>query len=276
MGKLTEDEIRRIVKRASIFQKFYEQAPPRADNPLPEDDQTLYEIADSLNIDRHFIKEALTEHKGIALDDPVRIDTNSNHKVELFAHANGSLDGSLVNELKAQLEYHFNTIGAVSRRKNRIFWKATPAGPSKFLTIANSPELILEEANGRVKLTLKQSLKTLNKLLLPAIAATFGGFMMISAVIFDRAGNDVEPMLIVGSMFIAGAFLFSRFVRGRKNKRKERLTELVEVLQQTIERRFRAGKPKEQKETETISIPDLADIEIEDEIEITPQKKVNT
>ncbi|MEQ9264011.1 MAG: hypothetical protein RLN81_02235 [Balneolaceae bacterium] len=275
MGKLTEDEIRRIVKRASIFQKFYEQAPPRADNPLPEEDQTLYEIADSLNIDRHFVKEALIEHKGIALDDPIRIDTNSNHKVEIRAHANGALDGSLVNELKAQLEYHFNTIGAVSRRKNRIFWKAKPAGPSKFLATASSPELILEESNGRVKLTLKQSLKTLNKLLLPAFAAAFGGFMMISGGLFG-SGNDSEPLIIVGSMFVAGAFLFSRFVKGRKNKRKEKLMELTEVLQQTLERRFRAGIPKEEKKKETISIPDLADIEIEDEIEITPQKKVNS
>ena len=135
MGKLTNDEIKEIIKRASILQKFHEQSLGSKSSLHPEVDDPVFEVGDSLNIKRHFIREALLEYEGIIIDAPVMVDNNSDTKVEILGYANGPLDGSALNEIKAQLEYHFNTVGTLSRRKGNIYWKAKPAFPAKLLEI---------------------------------------------------------------------------------------------------------------------------------------------
>lgn len=278
MGILNEDEIRKIIKRASVFQKYYDQSPSRTFTNDPETHEQLFEISDSLNLKREYVMEALIEHQGIPLDDPIQVETNSFHKIEVQAYANGPLEGNLVNELKAQLEYHFNTVGTVHRRKNKLFWNAKPAGPARLFATIRSPELEIEDKDGRLKFSLRQSLKTINKFFIPSIAGLFGSFMFLAAIIFDRAGNDQAPMLVASVIFFGISALLARFVKGRKDKRKAKLNDLMEVLQHTAERRFRSRSFKEKEPAPSITIPDLEDIEISDEEldEIQVTKKVKS
>lgn len=272
MGKLTDDEIRRIVKRASIFQKFHEQSPNQSEPFLEDDYETIYEIADSLSVNRQFIKEALIEHEGIPIEDPVSIDTNNLSDAKILAFANGSVDGRLLNELRAQLEYHFNTMGKVSRRKNMLFWKAKPSGAGKLFEVSSSPKIQIEQDNGRVKLTMSQNLSTYNKLYIAVAGISFAALMLFAAVVFGQTGNDgVPPMLILSGLFLTSSFFLSRFINKKKKKKKEYLIELMEILQQTIERRFKAGSLKQEKEK--IIIPDLEDIEAEEELTLGEKAK---
>lgn len=274
MGKLTNDEIKEIIKRASILQKFYEQSLGSKNSLQPDEDDQVFEIGDSLSIKRHFVREALLEYEGITIEDPVMIDNNSDAQVEIQAYGNGPIDGSLLNELRAQIEYHFNSVGSLSRRKGNIYWKAKPSFPFKLLTISKSPELELKDHKGRVKLTMRQNLKTLNKLYLPPLAFGFGGFMMIAAVIFGAASpGETEPMLIVGGMFITGSFFFSRLVKRLKKKKKRKLLELVETLQHVLERRFRAGRFKE-NEKPKIDLEEFQHLDETEDIEIKMDSRI--
>ena len=276
MGKITEEELKRIIKRASVLQHFHDQSPIKY-TPYDEDDyKDLYEIGQSLDINPHFIKEAILEYEGFPVDDPVFMDTNSNYKAELQAQANGNLDGALLNELKAQLEYYFNTMGKLERRKNRVIWKAAPSVPSRFFEINSSPELEIIEKPGRLQFRLRQSLKTYNKFYLPAVAGTLAAFFMFTAAIYGAVGSgDEEPMLIVSAIFGVLSFFYSRFIKGRKLKKKHKLYDLMEIIQQTAERKFRAGSVREKP---PVSIPDLDEIEVTDDedIEISINKKVQS
>lgn len=277
MSKLTDDEIRRIIKRASVLQIFHESSPGKA-HFQPDEYESLYEIADNLDINRNYVREALLEYEGIESDDPISVNTGNSHDVEIVANINGSMDGGLLNEIKTQLEYHFNTVGKIQRRKNRIFWNAKPAGPSRLFALTNSPELEIEEKSGRMKFSLKQSLKTINKFYLPAVAATFGALMMFSAVVLEAAHeNDVEPLVIMSGIFFVASFFYARFVKGRKQKRKDKLVELMEVLQQITERRFRSEKIKVKSEPETLPEIEFDDIEENDiDNEIVNDKRIRS
>ncbi len=277
MGRLTNDELKQIIKRASILQRYHEQSLSGSQVSEPEDIEPIFEIGHNIDIKRHFIKQALLEYEGIPIDEPVIVDTQSFTEAEIQGYANGPIDGALLNEIRAQLEYHFNTIGAVSRRKGNIYWNAKPAFPAKLFATTRSPELeVKEEASGRIKLTLRQNLKTYNKLFLPAIGFSFGGFMMLAALMYDVAGNDTGPMFIFGSLFILGSIGFARFVRSRKLKKKRKLKELVETIQQIMERRFRAGRFKEEPKPE-IEMEDFEEVlNDQEEIEIRPEEKIKS
>lgn len=273
MGKLTDDEIRHLIKRASIFQKFEHQSPHKSAHFSDEDYDTLFELADSLNVNRKYIQEAVVEHFGVETEEPVSIDTNNQTDIKIAASANGFIDGATLNEVRANLEYHFNTIGKISRRNKKIYWKATPSGPSKLFTISNSPEFEITQKNSQVHFALKQNLSTLNKLFVFPAFATLGAFMMTSGVIFGRAGDDgVIPMLIISGLLTAASFFFVRFVNRRKNRRKNKLIELVGTLQQTVERHFRS-RSNMASSKERIIIPDLDDLEAEEEVTLSEQAK---
>lgn len=273
MGKLTDDEIRLLIKRASVFQKFNEQS-PHTDSVFNEEDyETLFEIADNLNLDRKHIKEALIEHQGIESEDPIKVDTGNQTDIHVTAQANGSIDGSVLNEIRANLEYHFNTVGKITRRNKKIFWNATPSGPSRLFSITNSPELEVSQKDNRVKFSIRQNLSSLNKLFVFPAFAIFISFMMLAAVIFDQVQGDGRiPMTILPGFFLAASYFFSRFIKKRKLKRKEKLVELLGTFQQIIERHFLAGK-SETKSRSRIKIPDLDDIEVEDEVTLSEKAK---
>ncbi len=273
MGRLTDDEIRLLIKRASLFQKFNEQSPHKRSLFNEDDYQTLFEIGDNLNIDRSYIKEALIEHEGIETDDPIKVDTGNQTDVHVTAQAYGAIDGGVLNEIRANLEYHFNTVGNINRRSKKIFWKASPSGPSRLFSVTNSPELEISQKNNRVKFSVRQNLSTLNKLYIFPTIATFAAFMMTAAIIFGQADQDgIAPMLIFSGLFVLGSFFFHRFIKKRKLKRKNKLVELLGTLQQIVERHFQAGK-SETKSKERIIIPDLEDIEVEDELTLGEKAK---
>ncbi len=273
MGKLTDDEIRLLIKRASVFQKFNEQSPNRNSVFNEEDYQTLFEIADNLNIERQHIKEALIEHQGIETEDPIKVDTGNQTDVHVTAQANGSIDGSVLNEIRANLEYHFNTVGKISRRNKKIFWNATPSGPSRLFSITSSPEMEISQKDNRVKFSIRQNLSSLNKLFVFPAFAIFISFMMLAAVIFDQVQGDGRiPMTILPGFFLTASYFFSRFIKKRKLKRKEKLVELLGTFQQMVERHFLAGK-SETNTRERIKIPDLDDIEVEEELPLGKKAK---
>jgi hypothetical protein len=267
MAKLNDDDIRTIIKRASILQKYHDQAPGAPSQSAYAEDDPVFEIADSLNIKRHFVREALLELQGTDTDEPIFIETDSYHKVELQASARGNIDGSLLSELKSQLEYHFNTVGTISRRKGNVYWKASPAFPAKLFEITSSPEVEFSERNGRVKINLKQSLKTINKWYAPAVAASLGAFMMLAAAIYGVAGNDEAPFIVMSAIFLTGSFFYARFIKSRKKKRKNKLKELVETMQHIMQRRFRAGRYKEETKPD-IDLEDFQELVENDETEL--------
>ncbi|MFV1884133.1 MAG: hypothetical protein ACMZ7B_06585 [Balneola sp.] len=273
MGKLTEEDIRRIIKRASVFQKFEAQAPANVQPFLDDDFETLYELADNLNIDRRHINSAIQESVGFEIEEPVSLDTGSSSEFKISGRSNGALDGASLNEIRAHLEYHFNTVGKISRRGKRVFWKANPSGFSRLFSITNSPEVQLYQNGNQVEIELNQNLSTLNKLLIPPFLAVIGAIFMLTAVVYGQVDGDGNvPMTIISLLFFGLGFIANRFVRRRKQKRKNALKDLVATIQQTIERNFLASKTPS-KEKRRIKIPDLDDIEVEDEVTLGEKAK---
>ena len=258
MGNLSDDEIRKIVQKASLLEKFGEASPSKNLQDFNDDVKSLYEITDEIGISRQYVYEAYLEESGIPVQEPLVIDNNDFNSTEVVGFANGIVDKQLFNELKGQAEYHFNTMGSVTRRKDKIIWKAKPVGPSRLIASSNSPEVEFENVGGNTRIKVSQSLKTLNKLYIPGIAAGFAGFMMFAGVVFGQGGNDIGPMAIFSGIFLLSSFLYSRFVNGRRKKRKKNLQEFVETLQGKIERHFKStiNTPSTETNTSQIEIPE--------------------
>ena len=268
MSNLKEEEIRRIVNRATMFQKFYGSSTQQPVSKFENEYPHLFEITDSLKLDRAFVCEALLEHHGIPVEEPIMLDAGFN-TAEALGFSSGDLNPDTLKELRAQIEYHFNTVGELTHRKNKTTWKATPRGLARFISSQNSPEVGFELSGNALKVTAKQSMKTVNKFYLPTLGGLFGGIMMFTATVMGQMGND-EAAGLIGCMIILGiTFLYSRFIHKRKKKRKDRLGDLIERLQQILTRRQKVSFSK----AETISIPEN-DYEGIDEIEIKDTKKV--
>lgn len=240
MGKLTDEELKRIVNRATLFQKIYRNSPKTPVSiPLQSDYPNLFEITDSLNLDRAYVYEAMLEYEGIPIEEPIAVDAGfSNAEILGFAK-HGVLSPEVLNELKAEIEYHFNTRGKFSHRKNRTIWNATPSGPARLIASMSSPEIILEENSNSLLIRAKQSLKTTNKLYAPAIVATFGAFMLFAAGLIE-GGHDTPPMIISSLIIFGLSMLYARFITSRKKKKKAQLSDLVERLQLIFERKSKS------------------------------------
>jgi hypothetical protein len=182
------------------------------------------------------------------------VDTNNFNTAEIVGFAHGSINKNLVSELKGQIEFHFNTLGEISHRRTKTVWKAKPVGPAKLFASSTSSEVEFEQVDGSTKITVKQSLKTLNKLYLPGLLTGFGGFLLLAAIIFDRTGNDTAPALIFSAIIIAASLAFAQFVKGRKAKKKTNLKELTETLQGKIERHFKANAIDQEKDASSDKI----------------------
>lgn len=270
MADLKDDEIRRIVNRATMFQKFYGSSSqvPLAD--LEEEYPALFEITDSLKLNRAFVCEALLEHQGIPVDEPMILDAGFSN-AEVIGFSSSSLNPETLKELKGQIEYHFNTVGELKHRKNKTLWKARPKGLSRFLSSQNSTQVLFEESRGALKISVKQSMKTFNKLYLPVVAGLFASIMMFAGAVFGAMGNDEGVGIIMFGIFGLLSFLYARFMNKRKRLKKERLVDLVDRLQQILERRQKVSTASS---SETISIPEN-EYEGFDEIEIKDTKKVS-
>lgn len=266
MGKLSDDEIRQIVQKATLLQKYGEQSSSGKATDTNEEIQSLYEITDEIGIPRKFAYEAYMELGGIPVQEPMVIDNHDFNSTSVVGYARGTVDKELFDELKGQAEYHFNTLGKVTRRRNKYIWKAKPVGPSKFIASANSPEIELEQIDGNTKVTVSQSLKTLNKLYLPGIAVAFGGFMLFAGTIFGQTGNEVAPPLIVSLLILTASVFYARFINSRKKKRKKDLQELSETLLGKIERHLKSTiQSKEMEQEEEKGQIDIPENEYEEE-----------
>ena len=262
MDNLRDNDVKYIVNRATMFQKFYGTTSTNVDPSFRERYPHLFELTDSMNLNPACVCEAILEFEGVPVEDPLILDAGAHH-AEILGFANGTLDQDTFRELKANVEYHFLTRGRISRRKNKTIWKAEPTGFSRFIRTRNSGEVHFEQKDGKLLIRAKQNLKTLNKFLLFALPPGIGGTLMVSAVITgNSSSSDAAPMLIFGTIFMTVAFLISRFVKRRKQKRKNELVDLVETLQHTLERR-RKGKGVSAASTATatpsgqIQIPDI-------------------
>jgi hypothetical protein len=274
MGKLSDDEIRQIVQKATLLQKFGEEGATKDPSDSNEEIQSLFEITDDIGIPRRFVYEAFVEQNGIPVQEPIVVDNHDFNSTQVVGFANGSVDKELFNELKGQIEYHFNTLGTVTRRRNKIVWKAKPVGPSKFIASSSSPEVAFESIDGNTKINVSQSLKTTNKLYIPGMAAAFGGFMLFAGTLFGQTGSDVAPPLIISLLIITASTFFARYVNGRKKKRKKNLQELTETLQGKIERHLKStvSLRTDNKDSAQIEIPEN---EYEEEsVEIDSKTKI--
>ncbi len=271
MGKLREEEVNKIVRRATLFQKFYGSPSYKSGSKLESDYPELFEIADSLNLNRAFIAEALIEHQGIPVEEPFILDGGFTD-AKVVGFANGEIDSETAKELKAQIEYHFNNRGEIKHRKGKTIWKATPTGFSRFIATHNSPKVIMEHTGQAIKIQASQSLKTANKFYFPMILGVFASIMFFGASVFGAMESEEEVGIIMAGIFGFGSFLYSRFMKRRKQKRKDRLVDLVDRLQQILERRRKAGTLYEP----SISISDGEEFSGLDEIEIRKASKSST
>ncbi len=268
MGKLREEEINKIVRRATLFQKFYGSPSYKSESKLESEYPDLFEITDSLKLKRAFVAEALIEHQGIPVEEPFILDGGLS-EAKVVGFANGQIDPETAKELKAQIEYHFNNRGEIKHRKGKTIWKAMPDGFSRFIATHNSPEVTMEQTGQAIKIQARQSLKTFNKFYFPMLVGIFAAIMFFGASVFGAMESEEEVGIIMAGIFGFGSFLYSRFMKRRKQKRKDKLVDLVDRLQQILERRRKAGtlaKP-------AISIPEADEYEGTDEIEISEREK---
>ncbi|MDZ7805800.1 MAG: hypothetical protein U5K71_01630 [Gracilimonas sp.] len=70
MGKLTDDEIREIIQKASLLQKFGEHSSAGNRNRIEEEVEQLFEITDELGLPRKFVYEAYLEHQVFPFTNP--------------------------------------------------------------------------------------------------------------------------------------------------------------------------------------------------------------
>jgi hypothetical protein len=275
MSTLSEQDIREIIQQASLLQKFGESSSSIKLSEANAEILQLYEIADGLNISRKYVLEAYTEAAGIPVHEPVVVDNHDFSSTEIIGFAHGTIDRALLSELKSRIEYHFNTLGSITRRRSKVVWKAKPVGPSKIIATSNSPEVEFEKVEGSTRIKVKQSLKTLNKLYIPAVGAAFGGFMLLAATFFDRVGNDIAPALIFSVLILLVTASYTKFVNNRKKKRKKSLQEFTEMLQSKIERHLISTTQSVEQDSGKIHIPDEeADSEdAQSEIEVSIKEK---
>ena len=264
MANLKEEEIRRIVNRATMFQKFYGTSAQVPLQKLEQEYPDLFDITDSLKLDRAFVCEALLEYQGIPVDEPLILDAGFNN-AQVLGFSTGSLTPETLKELRAQIEYHYNTVGEIKHRKTKTVWKSKPEGLSRFISSQNSLEVSLEESNGAIKILAKQSMRTFNKLYFPVFVGIFASIMFFAAGVFGEMGNDEEVGAIMMIVFGLLSFFYARSMNKRKQKKKNRIVELVERLQIILERRKRISNTF----SDRISIPEdeysgTADIEIND------------
>lgn len=240
MAKLNRYEKELIIEKASLLQKIANNRRNVPENSEPNSLEELFSVTDEMQLDRELVREAYVEYMGIPVNEPVIVDTGDLSKAEVVGRASGRTDRSVLTELKAQAEYHFNTTGYLSSRKNKVVWKAEPSGLSKVLAIFSSPEVHFEQQGPETLIRVRQNLSTLNKLYVPALITGAISAGMLGAVIFSRAGGDEAPLMVFGGLFALGTWLYSRFVSNRKKRAKHKLSELTETLQGIMERRFRA------------------------------------
>ncbi|MTI88477.1 MAG: hypothetical protein FH748_10960 [Balneolaceae bacterium] len=274
MGKLSDQQIKEIINRATLIQKFGKSGSARYKETEEDTLAGLFEVSDDLGLERKYVWEAFHQTKGVPVHDPIVVDNNDFGSTEIRGVARGKADSELLGELKARLEYYFETEGKLTHKRSKVVWKAKPIGFSRFIASTSSPEVEFIEDDLATRIKVKQSLKTNNKFYIPSIIFSFIGFMMITGALFEANGDEAVALSVFGGLFILTSILFARFINRRKEKKKKNLMELVEVLQQSIERRFKASFIHKQEKSRSIEIPENE--AIENDVEQNLKNKANS
>lgn len=241
MSTYDQQDIKAILNRAVELQQRMGWNGSTSESSSYLNLNEIEEIAKEAGVSPNFVREAALEYEGIPVEKPIFVDTGNYNKLEVLGFAKGRLDKRTWAELRAIIEYHFDSPGTVTRRPDGIHWKAKPKGILKFLESRKSPEVEIKSANHRTAIRIRKSLKTVNKFYIPSLAIYMIGFFMFTMLLMGEMGNDIAAgVLAIGSVFGVGE-LFRRWAKRQKQKRRDNLQELMQQLQTIITRRFKAS-----------------------------------
>jgi hypothetical protein len=204
------------------------------------------------------VRQAAYEYAGIPIEEPFFKDTGSWNEVELVGYANGKVDQKTWVELRAMIEYHFDSPGKVKLRPGSIIWKAQPKGVLKFLHSQKSPVVDVSSSGNKSTITIKKSLKTHNKLFWPSYAAMGGAAMLLSVAMMET-----PEALIFSGILLVVAKLFHHWGQKKIKKVRVQLKETMEELQTIITRRASTSEKVDFTEKPTLDIPEEEEIEID-------------
>lgn len=244
MDSYNERDIKAILSRASELQQRYGSYPGLSTPHQTLTFEEIREIAKELGVSAEFVREAALEYEGIPVEEPLFLDTGNNFEIELIGSARGELDEKAWTEIRAVIESYFKSPGKVKRRLQSIIWKAQPSGFLKFLHTLKSPVVEITSSANRTTIRVKKSVKTYNKLLYPAYAASVGAAMMLGA--FLNNGSEAGPFLTVVAILLAVAKLFHSWTQNKKQKARENLKDFTEQLQTIVTRQFKISAEREQ------------------------------
>ena len=246
----SDREIRLILNRALELQQRIDGATMLAEPETKLSLEDIQEIARDSGLSTEYVRQAAMEYEGIPVEEPLFLDTGDDHRVELLGFANGGLDQKTWAELRALIEYHFNSPGLVSRRPNGISWKADPKGISKYLKTQQSPMVEVKSSGKYSSIRFSQDLKTYNKLKYPGYAALAAAALFFSIMITENP-NEVLTIFFALAFFLGMAKLFFAWSKRKKQKAKEQMKKTMEKLQSIITRRsFTAEAGRKQMDSE--------------------------
>lgn len=260
-----ETDIRKILNRAFELQSRREES---AGGSMPVDQKLTLEeieqIARELDLPAEYVRHAAMEYEGIPTKEPLFIETDGPHKVELLGFVNGRPDQKAWAELRAIIEYHFDSPGKVRRRPDGITWEARPQGVLKFLHTRKSPRVEIKSSGDSSTIRIRQNLKTYGRLLYPAYASLAGAAMLVAVAMTESA-----PEVLFMSAFLVGTAQIFRFFSDRKKRKtREHLKDMMEQLQTILTRRSSAAELAETGWTDRLHVP-----EEDDENALTEEEK---
>lgn len=254
-----EKDIEKILSRALELQRRTKGAELDSEENEKLSLEEIEEIAKESGLSPEYVRQAAYEYEGIPVEEPIFKDTGSRNEVELIGYANGKVDQKTWVELRAMIEYHFDSPGKVKLRPDSIIWKAQPQGILKFLHSQKSPVVEVSSSGNKSTITIKKSLKTHNKLFWPSYAALGGAMMLLSVAMVEEAPEAL--------FFLAGllglAKLFHHWGKKKVNKVRSQLKETMEELQTIITRRASTSKKVDSTETPSLDIPEEEEIEFD-------------
>jgi hypothetical protein len=252
-----EKDIKKILTRALELQRRTRDAELDSEEDKKLSLEEIEEIAKESGLSPEYVRQAAYEYEGIPVEEPFFKDTGSKHEVELIGYANGKVDQKTWVELRAMIEYHFDSPGKVKLRPDSIIWKAEPQGILKILHSRKSPVVEVSSSGNRSKITMKKSLKTHNKLFWPSYAALAGAVMLLAVAMMEA------PEVLMGSAALLGlAKLFHYWGSKKIKKVRGQLKETMEELQTIITRRSSTPRKVDSPEKPTLDIPEEEEIEI--------------
>ncbi len=180
-----EKEIKKILSRAYQLQHRLEGALHNEESNQELTLEEIEEIAKDSGVSPEYVRQAAIEFEGIPIEEPLFLETEHSYEVELIGFAKGELDKKTWAELRAIIEYHFDSPGKVTKRPNGIVWNAKPKGILKFLHTRKSPTIEVSTSGNKTTFRIKQSLKTFQRLMYPAYLGLASAAVLVGISIME-------------------------------------------------------------------------------------------